>query len=362
MKILIVDDQQTNVLIFKSLVEKFGGHSAVCFTEPRQALLWCQDETPDLLILDYMMPDLDGLEFIRLFRNLESCAEIPLLMVTADHEKKVRYEALQLGANDFLTKPIDKTEFLVRVSNMLHLRKHHLALHDRAVLLELEVEKATEQIRKGERETIFRLSNAAEYRDPETGAHIKRMGRLSELIARNLGFTKSEQKLLLRAAPMHDIGKVGIPDNILLKPGPLTREEFDIIKTHPQIGFDILSNSQSSLLEAGAQISLSHHEKFDGSGYPQGLSGEEIPLMGRICAVADVYDALTSARPYKLAWPPEKALTLLSEERGGHFDPDCIDAFFADLEQVGLICAAFSDAGPDDGLSLKRKPEQESNV
>ncbi len=343
MKILIVDDQQTNLVLFESLIGKLGDHQSLSFTDPTEALAWCARNTPDLVILDYRMPDLNGLEFLKIFRARPECREIPLLMITADHEKGLRYQALQLSSNDFLTKPIDKIEFSARVANMLRLRQHQLALSDRAALLSLEVEKATAEIRLRERDTIMRLASAAEYRDPETGAHIQRMAHYAQLIARNLNLPAADQKILLRAAPMHDIGKVGIPDQILLKPGKLSAEEFDIIKTHSQIGYDILRDSSSELLEAAALLAYSHHEKFDGSGYPRGLSGTGIPLFGRICAVADVFDALTSVRPYKPAWPFEAALATLREGRGSHFDPDCLDAFLLEIDQIKVIRTLYAD-------------------
>ncbi len=296
------------------------------------------------------MPEINGIEFLQLFRALNDCNEVPLLMVTADHEKELRYQALELSSSHFLTKPLDKIEFTARVKNMLQLRKHQVAMKDRAALLSFEVEKATGEIRRRERETINRLSYAAEYRDPETGAHIQRMAHLAQLIARNLNMPEAQQKILLRAAPMHDIGKVGIPDHILLKPGKLTSEEFAIIKTHPKIGFDILSNSDSELLEAAAEIAYSHHEKYDGSGYPRGLSGAEIPIFGRICAVADVFDALTSARPYKPAWSLEDTIALIREETGSHFDPECVDAFLQDIDQIKIIRKVYSDSDDSDLL------------
>lgn len=343
MHILIVDDQETNLQLFAALVGKMGKHESTCFLDPQQALNWCGSNNPDLVILDYMMPKLNGLEFLARFRALANCREVPLLMVTADHEKDIRYRALQARANDFLTKPIDKTEFLARADNMLLLRRQQLALQDRAVLLELEVEKATAEIGRRERETIIRLSYAAEFRDPETGAHIQRMANYSLLIAQNLGLSKELQHKLLRASPMHDIGKVGIPDQILLKPDVLTVEEYSIIKTHTTIGYNILRNSDSDLLRTAAEIAHCHHEKFDGSGYPNALHGGSIPLSGRICAVADVFDALTSERPYKHAWPFDSALQTIRKGSGNHFDPDCVDAFLLNPDKIMDIHHRYQD-------------------
>lgn len=235
---------------------------------------------------------------------------------------------------DFLNKPLDNTEFLARAKNMLALRQSHKKLLDHASWLADEVRKATAQIVAQEREMIFTLAKAAEYRDPETGAHILRMAHYSKHIARKLGLSVEQQELLLEAAPMHDIGKVGIADMILLKPGKLTEQEFSIMKKHAVIGAQILATSSSPLLKVAAEIAHAHHEKFDGSGYPRGLEGEAIPLFGRIVAVADVFDALTSERPYKKAWSIEKATELIREGAGKHFDPVCVQAFFSDFDDV----------------------------
>jgi response regulator RpfG family c-di-GMP phosphodiesterase len=223
----------------------------------------------------------------------------------------------------------------------LEAARHKLAM--RADTLAEEVSKATAAILQRERETVLRLSKAAEYRDPETGAHILRMAHYSELIARGLGLPLADQQLLLEAAPMHDIGKVGITDSVLLKPGRLTQEEFELMKQHAQIGYEILKDSSSLVLQTGAAIALGHHEKFDGSGYPQGLVGEQIPIFSRIVAVADVFDALTSERPYKKAWSLERASEHLKAQSGLHFDPACVEVFFAHWEQVLAIRSRFKD-------------------
>jgi len=289
------------------------------------------------------MPELNGIDFIQRFRATPGRADIPVLMVTANDELTVRYSALEAGANDFLTKPLDKIEFRARMRNMLALRANQKRLEDRASWLAEEVLKATDEIVRRERETILRLSKAAEFRDPETGAHIQRMAHYSWLIAVRLGLPPEHQRLILEAAPMHDVGKVGIPDHILLKPGRLDPAEFDIMKQHPVIGHKILADSGSPLLQMAAVIALSHHEKFDGSGYPHGLAGEAIPLVGRIVAVADVFDALTSARPYKLAWDVDTAVELMRSQRSIHFDPQCVDAFLERFDEVLAVRQRFAD-------------------
>lgn len=347
MSIILIDDNTINLTLLKHLVDQIQPNASLSFTEPEAALAHCAKSLPDLIIVDYMMPVMDGIEFIRQFRKLPGRESIPVVMVTAIDEASVRYEALTAGANDFLNKPIDKIEFMARMRNMLALRSAQKRLEDKATWLAEEVLKATEEIVQRERETIHRLSRAAEYRDPETGAHILRMARYSWLIAMRMKLSKEDQDLILEAAPMHDIGKVGTPDHILLKPGKLDPEEFEIMKEHARIGHEILSNSKSPLLLAAAEIALSHHEKFNGSGYPQGLKGSEIPLFGRIVAVADVFDALTSARPYKVAWEIDRAVAFMKENSGSHFDPECIDLFLKDFDQVLSIRNRFKDAPGD---------------
>ncbi|MBL8473482.1 MAG: HD domain-containing protein [Rhodocyclaceae bacterium] len=343
MDVVIVDDTQINVLLMQALVGKLEGCKPISFTDSGAGLQYCLDNEPDLVIVDYQMPAPDGIEFIQRFRESNGKADTPVLMVTAAHEKEVRYRALESGATDFLTKPVDRMEFLSRARNMLALRRSHLALADRAATLSVEVRKATEVIVARERETILRLARAAEFRDPETGAHILRMANYSSLIAQKMGMDEEFQDLLLQAAPMHDVGKLGTPDHILLKPGKLTPEEFEIMKQHATIGYEILKDSASEVLQLAAKIALSHHEKFDGSGYPGGSVGQDIPIEGRIVAVADVFDALTSERPYKKAWELPRAIAMLEEGAGKHFDPDCVRAFLSDMDGVLEIKNRYRD-------------------
>ncbi len=343
MNVVIVDDTQINVTLMQALVNRIDGCKPICFTDSATGLAWCLTNQPDLVIVDYMMPAPDGIEFIRRLRAEPGKAELPILMVTADAEKEVSYRALETGANDFLTKPVDRVEFTARVKNMLAIRKSHLALTDRAAWLAEEVGKATAEIREREREAVFRLARAAEFRDPETGAHIQRMAHYSKLIAAQLGLDQAQQDLILEAAPMHDVGKLGTPDLILLKPGKLTPEEFTVMQQHAAIGWEILKGSAAPTLQVAAEIAHTHHEKYDGSGYPRGLAGEQIPLFGRIVALADVFDALTSARPYKPAWAFDKAWTFVAEGRGTHFDPACTDAFLAVQAAVVDVREQFRD-------------------
>ena len=341
--ILIIDDSDINLTLLKALVLKLGECNPVLFAQPLQALDWCRENIPDLVIVDYMMPEMDGLKFISAFRALHGRTEIPVLMITANDQRDIRYEALLGGANDFLTKPVDRVEFSARVRNMLSLRMGQKYLADRATHLSALVDEQTHEIREGEKELIFRMSRAAEFRDPETGAHIQRMAYYSQVIAKGLGLDEKAQKTILEAAPMHDVGKIGIPDYILLKPGKLSAEEFEVMKNHAKLGYELLDGSGSEILRAGAEIAISHHEKYDGTGYPHGLVGTKIPLFGRIVAVADVFDALTSERPYKKAWPLEEAVRFLEDGRGMHFDPLCVEAFLAGWDEVQAIRQKFQD-------------------
>jgi len=358
--VVAVDDNPTNLMLYQHWFRAEPQWQLLTFATPREALAYLRQEEAaapcDLLLLDYMMPEIDGLQLFAEVRELPHRREVPVVIVTAADEREVRYTALEAGANDFLTKPVDRHELLTRVRNLLTLRHAQRQLANRAEWLAEEVRKATVLLRARELEIIERLSHAAEFRDPETGAHIQRMSRYSELIAKELGLDAERCELILHAAAMHDVGKVGIPDRILLKPGRLDAEEFAIMRRHAEYGYQILAGSSSPLLQMAATIAWTHHEKWDGSGYPRGLAGTEIPLEGRIVAVADVFDALTSARLYKPAWPLERALQLLRDEAGRHFDPACVEAFFARLDDALAVQAAFQDEpeNPNDEPAIDR--------
>jgi putative two-component system response regulator len=325
---LLIDDNPTNLMLLRHRLAKIEGCVTVTMESAVEALEWCEGNTPDIILTDYMMPEMDGLEFIRRIRSRPHMADIPIVVVTTSDVREIRQEALDLGAADFLTKPVDGPELMARTRNLLALRKSRLALQDRAA-----------------EELVMRLSKAAEYRDPETGAHIERMARYSSLIARRLGMPAEEVERLELAAPMHDVGKVGIPDLILLKPDRLSEVEFGIMKQHAEYGWEILKGSSSSLVQLAALIARTHHEKYDGTGYPRGLAGDDIPIEGRIVAVADVFDALTSTRPYKAPWPVDRAVDFLAEQQGRHFDPACVEAFLSDMGEVLSIKDRFRDPG-----------------
>lgn len=343
MIIAIVEDTPVNLVVMQSMVKRLGEHECPVFADPQEGLDWCLANTPDLIIVDYMMPKIDGLEFIRRCRENPQLHDRPILMVTAAAEKEVLYSALEAGATDFLTKPVDKHEFFPRVRNMLQLRKAMADTTHRAEELAVAVRKATDEIHERERETITRLARAAEFRDPETGAHINRMAHYSCIIAKKMGLPSDTVDMLMSAAPMHDVGKLGTPDHILLKPGKLDEKELEIMRQHTTIGYEILNNSSSPAVQMAAEIALTHHEKYDGTGYPYGISGEKIPLFGRIVAVADVFDALTSDRPYKAAWSLERARDHLISGKGSHFDPDCVDLFLSEWEEILKVHKKYQD-------------------
>ncbi len=342
-RVVIIDDSDINLTLLSALVGKLGDCEPILFENPSEALEWCFENEPDLIIVDYMMPVIDGIEFVSRYCQVRGRHTVPILMITANDDKSIRYEALQKGAVDFLNKPIDRIEFSARVQNMLALRSSQKKLADIAGWLAEEVRSATAAIYSREQELVLRMSRAAEFRDPETGAHVQRVGHYCRIIATRIGLPSEELELVFQAAPMHDIGKIGISDRILLKPDKLTAEEFSRMKQHTVLGRDLLSGSESMVLQAAAIIAATHHERFDGSGYPYGYSGEEIPLLGRIAAVADVFDALTSDRPYKKAWSFTQAREFVREHRKTHFDPNCVDAFLAAGDEVASIRYRYRD-------------------
>ncbi|MDR3438049.1 HD domain-containing phosphohydrolase [Telmatospirillum sp.] len=337
MTVVIVDDSQSSVSLMSGLVLELQGVTAVSFVSSLEALAWLEVHSADLVIVDYVMPEPDGLAFIEILRGNPAKKTIPIIMVTSSDLRDVRYMALQLGATDFLTKPVDPVEFIARVGNTLEAYRAHKALADQSAWLASEVARATATLVEREREALLFLARTAEHRDTQTGRHLARMSTYSWLIAGALGLSAAQSDMIRAASPLHDVGKVAIPDHILLKPGKLSAEEYEIMKSHARHGAEILSGSNSPLLQLACDIALTHHERFDGSGYPHGLTGNDIPLAGRIVAVADVFDALTTARPYKPAWSFDDAYRHLCDGEGAHFAPDCMAAFGAALESVREI-------------------------
>src|SRR5262250_82904 len=333
--VMVVDDQSTGRAILEQVVRSLDERVTVeGFARPLDAVVWAARHVADLVLVDYMMPEMDGIEFAKRLRAIPGYEHVPIVMVTVHDDRKVRYAALDAGITDFLSKPVDARECLARCRNLLTLRRQQLALEDRRRLLEHMVEDATREVREREKETLLRLARAGEFRDEETGFHLIRMSRYSRLIAAAIGLERDEVETIELAAPLHDIGKIGIPDHILLKPEKLDPGEWQVMRRHPVIGHEILKGSASKYVRMGALIALGHHEKYDGSGYPNGLVGDHIPLCARIVAIADVYDALTSVRPYKSSWASERAFEYVASQSGRHFDPRLAEAFAGMKKEV----------------------------
>ncbi len=346
--VVIIDDEFTSRTILERVIQGIQKDIVThTFASPRQALEWIQKNPVDLILLDYNMQEMNGLVLVEALRSHQELATVPAVVITSHDERGVRYGALDAGATDFMTKPIDPYECKVRCRNLLLLRQHEKSLREHSNELEVAVNRAVKKIREREQDTLLCLAKAGEFRDADTGNHVMRMARYARLIAEALDLGTAQCELIQMAAPMHDIGKIGIPDQILLKAGRLSPEEFAVMKSHPHIGHTILKESPSPILQLGARIALGHHEKFDGSGYPKGLAGQDIPLEARIVAVADVFDALTSARPYKRAWPNVQALAYLQDNRERHFDPHCVEAFLQQLDAVFQIQEDLMDTLPD---------------
>lgn len=342
--VVVVDDESTGRTILAKIIEQIADDIEVVeFESSIEALAWLQDNQADLIITDYKMPEMDGIKFITETRRLEHYEHVPIMMITVVSEKEVRYEALEAGATAFLMRPIDQFECRTSCRNLLKMQEQHLVIQDRADLLSRQVRLATEQIVLREQETLLRLAKAGEYRDEETGNHVIRMAKYARKIAEELGLSEEECANIEYAAPMHDIGKIGIPDGVLLKPGKLNAQEWEIMQSHTTIGYNILSNSQSKYMQMGAVIALYHHERFDGQGYPNGLSGTDIPLIARIVTVADVYDALVSVRPYKEAWSSVKAVQYLQKQAGTQLDPTCVAAFCRRITEIIQIQTDYAD-------------------
>jgi putative two-component system response regulator len=341
-RILVVDDEEANVALLERLLDIAGYRNVVSTTDPWKVRELLHEFRPDLILLDLLMPHLDGFAVMELLASeVPADSYLPVLVLTADATRETRRRALAGGAKDFLTKPLDVDEVLLRIANMLDIRYLHLQLQGEKEALEDRVQERTKELEDSYIDTFERLALAAEYRDDDTGQHTLRVGRMAALLAQELGLPTRDVELLTRAAGLHDVGKIGIPDDILLAPRKLTIEEFEVVKTHTVIGAKILAGSRSPLLSMAEEIAWSHHERWDGRGYG-GLAGEEIPLFGRITTVADVFDALTHKRPYKEAWPLDEAIAEISRQRGEQFDPRVVDAFVAVHDEVVATATAAS--------------------
>ncbi|HSR41863.1 MAG TPA: HD domain-containing phosphohydrolase, partial [Longimicrobiales bacterium] len=335
-RILVVDDEPANIELLRRILEPEGYPELLTTTDPTEVVDLYRENDPDLVLLDVMMPGIDGFKVLENLRDEGSTAAfLPVLVLTSDHTHEAKRRALAGGAKDFLTKPLSPAEVRLRVRNLLETRFLHLELQDQNRLLEERVRDRTADLERARYETLERLARAAEYRDDETGEHTRRVGRLAARVAEALGWPEERSEMIFRVAPLHDVGKIGIPDSILLNPGSLSDEEFRIMQTHTTIGAELLGGSEFPLMHMAEEIALAHHERWDGGGYPHGLSGEEIPPAGRIVGVADTFDALTTARPYKEAWSLERTMKEIRSQRGGQFDPDVVDALEAVLSEAG---------------------------
>ncbi|ROQ29823.1 HD-GYP domain-containing protein [Gallaecimonas pentaromativorans] len=334
--LLLVDDVPENLHILRESLKDLY-HIKVATQGTKALALAKAEPRPDLILLDIMMPDMDGIAVCQALKADPLTHRVPVIFVTAMGEVEDEARGLSVGAVDYITKPISPAIVRARVAT-------HLRLYQQEKNLEALVRERTRELEETREAIIVRLGRAAEYKDNETGMHVQRMSHYAYELARVLGMPEDWAVLLRMAAPMHDVGKIGIPDAILQKPGKLDDSEWLVMRTHPAIGAEILKDDTSPLMTMACKIALTHHEKFDGSGYPNRLKGEQIPLEGRIVAVADVFDALTSERPYKKAWSIEEAMALLKEEAGRHFDPQVVAAFDQVVDKVPQIRAAFADA------------------
>lgn len=332
-KILIVDDQPANVTLIEKMLDIDGYINVLSTTDPTQVESIYMEQNSDLILLDLNMPVMDGYQVLAKIREVDPDYP-PIIVLTAQSDRESRIKALDLGARDFLAKPFDRVELMTRIRNMLEVRIMTTAMKNQNMVLDGMVKARTQELHDTRLEVIRRLGRAAEYRDDMTGFHIIRMSRYAQQLALAAGMSEAEAEMLLNASPMHDIGKIGIPDNVLLKPGKLDADEWKIMQTHVDIGVEILSGSDFELMDMAAEVCQNHHEKWDGSGYPRQLAGEDIPLVGRIVALADVFDALTTERPYKKAWPIEEAVDFLKDQSGKHFDPRLVERFIEIMPEI----------------------------
>lgn len=355
-RIMIVDDESLNVMVFRQHLIEAGYTRIITTCDSTQALSMVRTESPDVVLLDINMPNVSGLDILRVMGLDPSLQHIPVLVLTAATDPEIRTAALDLGASDFLNKPVDPSELLPRVRNAVILKQHFDVVAGEAARLEQQVERRTRQLEATRQALIVSLARAAEHRDTDTGNHVLRVGRYTAIIARELGYPEKRLSMLEQAAQLHDVGKIGIPDSVLFKPGrldpdqfelmkkhcalgkqiiePVSEKDFAVLRTHTRRGEALLHVRSSPLLMLAARIAQTHHEKWDGSGYPLSLSGTDIPLEGRIVAVADVFDALSSARPYKKPFSREKCFEIMESGRAKHFDPDVLDAFFARADEI----------------------------
>lgn len=353
-RILVVDDEAPNREYLTHMLESLS-YEAETAQDGIEAIAKVNLGF-DLVLLDLMMPGMDGFEVVKAIRQSPEMHDIPIVIITGMENQENRIRSIEAGANDFIAKPIDLTELEVRLRSLVKMKEAQDAIKEHRASLEKTINQRTQALRtaleemaeakrmsqKANLETIDCLALASDYKDEDTGSHVRRLAHYCSLLATGLKLSPHQIETIFRASPMHDVGKIGIPDYILLKPGKLDPDEWEIMKQHTIMGSRILGRSPSELLQDGKVIALSHHEKWDGSGYPNGLAGNDIPLSGRICAAADVFDALTSARPYKEAFSEENAFEIMREERAKHFDPRILDVFLEHRSQILAIKEKFS--------------------
>ena len=360
-KIMIVDDEPVNIKVVQKYLMGVGFERFITITDSKAAMEMIRSESPDLILLDVMMPGVSGLEMLEEIRCNQKTRLTPVLILTASSDGPTKLTALILGATDFLAKPVDPNELALRVRNALVVKAHQDSLSNQTVSLEALVHARTQELVRSRQEVIHCLARAAEFRDEDTGHHIIRVGKYAKAVALQLGLSKRHADLIEHAATLHDVGKIGIPDAILLKPGKLEPDEFSLMQTHCDIGRRILlklpskgsdSTGGSPVLKMAAIIAQTHHEKWDGSGYPLGLAGENIPIEGRITAVVDVFDALTNKRNYKQAFHVEKSRGIIESQRGNHFDPAVVDAFLSQWDYILSIRNRYSDPAEEQAEQL----------
>lgn len=354
-RILIVDDDVANLKLLEAMLTQYGYTNLVAIQDPRDVITEYRKERTDLILFDLNMPHMDGFEVMRQLRMLNDPILPPIVVLTAQPGKDALVRALNGGARDYVTKPFDFEELRARVRNMLEIQRAHKLVYAEKETLDNMVREKTSELLRTRLQIVQRLARAAEYRDNDTGRHVMRVSHTAVRMAEELGWNTDELEMLLHATPMHDVGKIGVPDSILLKPGKLSEDEWQTMKTHTTMGGQILDGDDSALLTLAREIAMTHHEKWDGSGYPRGLAGESIPVSGRIISVADVFDALTSARPYKRKWSTDTAAQFIRDSAGTHFDPSIVEIFERILPAILSIHHRFSDA--DDGHgSAEPKP------
>lgn len=360
--IQVVDDNKRNVRICREILE-LADFKVIAADNGRTGLEMARDLMPDVILLDIMMPVMNGMEMLRRLREDSLIQHIPVLMLTARSETEDVVQALNSGANDYLTKPFSEEELEARVRTLCRMKKAEDGIREQNEMLEKKVRERTEALDVTRLEIVRRLGMASEYRDNETGEHIIRMSKMCMKLGELYGLDKKRQELLLNASPMHDVGKISIPDAVLLKTGKLTSEEWRIMTEHTTIGARLLDGHDSTLMRLARDIALTHHEKWNGNGYPAGLKGEQIPLEGRIVAIADVFDSLTSRRPYKDPYPIEVACKIIEQERGEHFDPKLTDLFLQHRDEFERIKREYSDDFTDSGeFELSERDRDENNV